>query len=170
MKTPAFLISLLVISLTLVPLSYRSNGTGSFGYQVADWHELESDLLYIWEFLRQNETKPVVVTQNWKLHGWFKEGYFNPFTAFSGHYPLLSDEKRVERYGIFLDDIQEIKSDRAKLFSGVGRMEASQILRRYDISYLILEHTEEPIDYTGLIKNLEFVLQSGQYLLYKVNI
>ena len=157
MSFKEFLIALAFVLSLLAPLTYYNSGINK-----TSWVKLDPNLLIIYEYLRKSEKNSKIVMENIYQKPLNRVGYINPFTSFTGHYSLLSDDDRLIKYGIFKKEIMKRRND-IKIFYGTESLsEHERILKEYMISYVIDE---------GSLKNtmhLYKVKESPPFILYKV--
>lgn len=163
MNFKEFLIILTLIGFTLAPVTQFNNNSGMGGHWKETWEKMDRNLLEIYEFLRRNEKEPLIVMENvYSPHLHRRNGYFNPFSAFTGHYSLLSDDARLIRFGIFEDEIMKRRKDIETFYGTDSLPEHERILKEYMISYVIDDGSLKITEYLNKVKAVP------PFILYKV--
>ena len=163
MSFKEFIIILILIITTLGPVSYFNNDSGQGQQFKKIWVKMHRNLLEIYEYLRRNEEEPLIVIENVfsPLQKRVK-GYFNPFTAFTGHYALLSDDRRLLKYGLFENEIRKRRKDIKAFYASASIVEQERILKKYEIAYVIADRPMK------IRNHLTEVKRSGPFVLYRV--
>lgn len=152
-----FLIIFSCICIFIWPITEANHSKGLGDSDRGLWVKLDSDLLVIYEKLRILDEKPRIVMEKNKANG-----YFNPLSAFTGHYSLLSDDNRLIRFGLFEEEVKERRKDIEIFYTTGSSDDLIKILKKYNISYVIDDGSLKAIP--SIMK----ILFANSLVLYKV--